>query len=438
MKNVFKKMVFVFAACSSLSVFGYLVLDKSYRAHLDFPLYKNESYKGGTRAAEFADFMEVALRMIDVQKILAEKNKQNLQRVFHAKELACVTGKLKLFRDRPYDQHHRTFKGIFDISKKDTYDIVVRYSNGLGFKQSDGAPDVRGMAVKIFGVYNNETGKEQNMDLTMTNSPTPFGRDTEEFVTFMEKVVKFGPTLGGAVFTALHPTAGSHLLKTTGAVPYGLDMAPTLASTRFWGGHAYLLGKDDAMKFNVTPQTKELSKVYNGKVVTTKIIEAIRNNTPSLHFRAMGSFDGYGDDQGYTSFEDYLSKELFEKLSEQDIKYTLNLQLETNDPRKTPIEDNNKEWKEQDTPSIPVGEIILEEGFSYNDCDKLRFTPGNYIPEHRPLSNMGRGRLFAYDASQHGRNAPVVEPDASFVEKLRQQRARERAGIVFEQRPSKK
>jgi catalase len=84
------------------------------------------------------------------------------------------------------------------------------------------------------------------------------------------------------------------------------------------------------------------------------------------------------------------------------------VQLEK-DPQTTPIEDALVEWKESDSPSIPVAELVLDREIEPHVCEVARFTPGHCIAEHRPLGNMGRGRLFSYDASQRGRHAATEE-----------------------------
>ena len=69
------------------------------------------------------------------------------------------------------------------------------------------------------------------------------------------------------------------------------------------------------------------------------------------------------------------------------------------------------EWKEADSPSIPVAELTLDREIDIRDIRSLRFTPGHFIPEHRPLGNLGRGRIFTYESSQTGRHADIDEPD---------------------------
>lgn len=382
-------------------------------ASLDFPLYKNEKYYKGSKQAELASFLQGGLRVQKAQQKIAKttqyltedkeyRSKAGVGRVFHRKSHGCAVGKLNLIDNRPLDPQGATAVGMFDPNKTKSYDVVVRFSNGVGFSQSDKLPDVRGAAIKVFDVYNSSTGKFQTVDLLMTNSPTPFGKDFLEFADFMDLVASLGPNVGGAAF-ATHPRAALSLFKTTGLPIVSNYKVKSLATTRFWSGHPYLLGSDLAMKFNIIPtQTDEPTK----KEIKTK-----------RHFR----YD-YLPEWG-----DYLEEDLAQRLKRGPVKYTFALQLEKN-TKATPIEDNLTEWTEENSPSIPVAELVLDQQTLANfrggngdaNCDSLRFTPGHYIPDHRPLSNMGRGRIFGYEASQIGRNANEEEPGADFISKFRE------------------
>ena len=69
------------------------------------------------------------------------------------------------------------------------------------------------------------------------------------------------------------------------------------------------------------------------------------------------------------------------------------------------------EWKEIDSPSIPVADLeLVRESIAINN-ELLRFSPVHFISAHRPLGNLARGRLFTYTASQDGRAADTTEPD---------------------------
>ncbi len=338
-------------------------------------------------------FRIAAKKISEAQEKLARKNNvyQKKSRVFHAKQHACLSGKLKLFTHRTYDVKQETFVGLFDVKNKSSYDLLIRFSNGLGIIQHDKEPDVRGIAMKIFDVKSEQTGKITNVDLLMTNSPTPVAKNLNDFVSFMEYIVNFGPTQGSIRYAVSNPDAAPALFGGAGILPYGIR---SLTTIQYWSGHPYLLGPNKAMKLTLIPQQKRESKGWELLL------------------------DG----------ENYLRQDLDVRLKNESVKFTLALQLEV-DPVNTPIENNLKEWTPESSPFIPVGEVIIEKRYITGTttaiesiCDNMIFTPANYIPEHRPLSNMGRGRLVAYRASQMGRiwrSESRVGPSSNLVKYLR-------------------
>jgi len=354
--------------------------------NLDFPLYKNEHYYNNSKEQELASFMDGANRVRIAQQKIAESESAGLSRVFHTKQHGCFVGKLNILNKRPMDSNKETFVGMFDPENKQSYDVLVRFSNGLGISQHDKLVDVRGMAIKVIDVKNSQTGQMQNVDLLMTNSPTPGGKDFLEFADFMDLVAEYGPTVG-ALFFFPHLRATWSLIKATGIPLIDNYSVKSMATQRYWSGHPYLLGTDKAMKFNVIPtETQEMS---------TAEIESMGSNAQSFLFHDLSS-----------------------RIQDHSVRFTFALQLEK-DPHLTPIEDNLDEWTEKASPSIDVAELVIEKqhdphtGALHHACQEMRFTPAHYIPEHRPLSNMGRGRLFAYEASQKGRSQKAAKEPTS-------------------------
>lgn len=363
-------------------------------------LYVNERYKGD-KEKELAEFKDHARRVLEAQKALAAKHQPgNPQRVFHTKAHACLAGKLTLLEDRPKITQH----GIFGPRGKSAYNVLARFSSGVGFAQHDLIPDVRGIALKIFGVTDGSAaaqGKEpRTVDFVMTNSTNAFGKDQEDFVQFMDATVEFDPIRLGK-FLAGHIDVARLLIKAT------FKIIPSLATEQYWSGHPYLLGPHQAMKFNVRPV--EVSQV--------EIDEALQQEASRLQSIAsdnlVGQINRWLDMRNQLENSkvnpNYLSIELRNRLQRGPIKFVFSVQLEK-DPQSTPIENGLVEWKESDSPSISVAELVLDREIDSEICRNLRFTPGNCIPDHRPLGNLGRGRVFTYKASQIGRNAAAEEP----------------------------
>ena len=97
-----------------------------------------------------------------------------MDRAFHAKS-TLATGQAELtFLDLPGDLRH----GFAQPGR--TYPAIVRFSNAAGTGQSDAAPDLRGVALRV------QVSPEvaESHDLLMTNFPVSHARDAREFVEF--------------------------------------------------------------------------------------------------------------------------------------------------------------------------------------------------------------------------------------------------------------
>lgn len=330
-------------------------------------LYRNERHKFGDPEAERAEFLHHVEQVHAVQSQRAHDDFNGRpQRVFHMKGHAALLGTLTLRPDRPTATRH----GLFADSAPQHYNVLARFSNGEGRRQHDLRPDVRGVALKIFGAPDAD-GSTRCVDWLMTNTPNPFGRDQQQFIEFM--VADASGNLALTAFLALHPHIAALVAAASAPVA-------SLATQRYWSGHPYLLGADRAMKFNIQPLA-----------VPTRIAAVL------------SSLD-----------HDHLRDELMQRLENGPIRYTLSVQLEVDEAR-TPIEDALVEWKEDDSPSIAVADLVLTRVCQTVDAETLRFTPAHHIAAHRPLGNLARGRLFTYEASQQGRAARPSDPTEADV-----------------------
>ena len=353
-------------------------IPQSWNMMYDFELYKNEAYFGGSKEAELKQFVESSKIVLESQRKLAKKNLRN-RRVFHAKQHACITGKLRSIDDRPLDTEGLTYQGLF--KKDQEFDVLVRFSNGLGLIDHDKKPDFRGLAFKVIDA---QEGK--NADFLTINTPVGIGEGVAQFIDFTQKVVKYGAVIGTSLYAAANPRAGVGVIKATGLLPYKVR---SLTTIHYWGGHPYLLGPDHAMRLVIRPADDQKKSIR----------QLIRSG------------------------RDFLKLDLQEKILEKELVFQVGLQLEV-DPESTPIEDNVDAWTEQETPFIHVADLVLERQFvdtqlHRQTCEMARFSPGNYHEDHRPLSNLGRARIMTYHASQKGRNANFSRVTKEDIERLR-------------------
>jgi hypothetical protein len=248
-----------------------------------------------------------------VQKTLAENSDKISRRVFHAKSHGSLLGELRLRPNRPNAVRH----GLLADGAPETYRVLARFSSGRGTIEPDLRPDVRGLALKIFG----EKGAPATVDFPMTNSPVAFGSDHAEFVAFMESSMSLASQ---AVFFSGHPAVAARLLECA------LRLTESVAALRYWTGHAYLLGPDQAMKMNLRP-----------------VLE------PGLGHPLKDAVHLIFDDN-------YYAHELAARAEQTEIRFVLSVQLQKDlDPDATPVENTLIEWKEEDSPSLAVADWCL-------------------------------------------------------------------------------
>lgn len=317
----------------------------------------------------------LAERLRDMQRRRARGGRAD--RALHAKGQAGLEAEFTVLPDLPDPAR----QGLF--AKPATYKTYVRFSNGVGLRQSDRMPDVRGIAVKVVGVAGKkiipgmENAPTQDF-LAILQRATPF-RDAEEFVWFAlaaehptlllpRLVARFGPgrTLG--------------LLR---GIPSGVGRPiVSLAANRYFSALPIRFGPY-AVKYALTPRA-----------------------TIDL-----------GAARGLSA--DYLAEELGERLEAGPVSYDFQVQFFVDEER-TPIEDASREWPEAEAPFHTVGRLTLplqavesERGQRVAQfVEQLSFDPWHALVEHRPLGNMMRARNAAYRLSTQERGA-APEPDGS-------------------------
>lgn len=286
-------------------------------------------------------------------------DQQTMKRAFHAKSHGCLKGEFRVASNlHPSLQH-----GLFKTPGK-SYEVLGRFSNGVGFFQKDATADVKGFAFKVRNVEGErlinlpELDMGQVQDFTMTNNPTPLADNVENFVNLGMAVDK--GLLHGLRFLFQNQDIAKIVIKRI----YGRKVK-TLVNESFWSGSPYLLGPEQAVKWNVTPC----------QLVATPTVNE--------------------------NDENFLRTQLQNTLNSQDVCFNFNVQIQY-DKEKQPIERHLIEWKESETPSINIAQIIfpaaLNQNFSQNDehCEKLPFNPWNGLKAHQPLGNMNRARGQIY------------------------------------------
>jgi hypothetical protein len=298
---------------------------------------------------------------------------KRVDRALHAKANLGVEAELAVLA---VPEHARA--GLF--ASPATYPAYVRFSNGAGARQPDGAPDVRGVAIKVVGAPGKkiipglEAAKTQ--DFLLIRSPaTPF-RNADEFV--------------GLVRAAAEPWRLPRL---------AFDLGP-------------------GRLFSILGQLRKGLAEPMGSLATTRYFSAlpIKLGAYAVHYAL---FPHASAPEAAARTPGELGAELAERLRAGPGSYDLRVQFYVDETR-TPIEDASVEWKESDAPFVTVAQLTLKrqdtasargrkiaeaiEGFS--------FDPWHATEDHRPLGAVMRARNAAYRLSTQARKASP-EPDGT-------------------------
>lgn len=309
---------------------------------------------------EAARFESYASFFAEIQKKRAAKRPP--ERALHAKANLGALATLEILADVPADAR----LGMF--AEPTTYRAIVRYSNGSASHQPDKKPDVRGLAVKVFGVPGKKLipGMEDatTQDFLAIRSASQPVRDADEFI----KLVRAAQTPVLVPFRLIGSLGFGRAIGLIRAVLAGLKV-PTapLAATAYYS----------ALPISYGPYAVHYAFIPRDPLTVT----------------AGGS----------------LGDELAARLRTAPVIYDLCIQFYT-DSVATPIEDASVEWKSPlvkvATLTLPVQDPSSARGQKIQaTIDQLAFDPWHSRSDLRPLGNMMRARNVAYRASTMGRNA---------------------------------
>ena len=303
----------------------------------------------------------------------ARARKHGMGRGLHIKPHAGLKASFTVNADVP--EYARV--GLF--AKPDTYKAYVRFSNGMGLRQDDRTPDVRGIAVKLVGVG----GKKV--------IPPLADAKTQDFLAIQGAglPISTGEDFAFIVLAGMKP----------------LTLFPKLVS-RFGIGGTFRLLKGLA-KSRQPPPGSQATRDYFSAVPIKFGPYAVR-----YKFKALQTDEGPAGDT-----PDYLSTELQKRISAGPVAFDFQVQFFI-DEKQTPIEDAAVDWAAapfvtlgrltitQQNPGSPEGEALTKY------VESLSFDPWHAQEELRPIGNFMRARNAAYRLSTSTRKA-AAEPDGS-------------------------
>ncbi|MBC5765975.1 catalase [Ramlibacter albus] len=285
-------------------------------------------------------------------------------RALHRKQLCAAHGTLEVLDGLPAFTRH----GLFAVPHD--FEVWVRLSNGGFDSAPDRVPDVRGFAMRVFGVQGPSAlgGTVDSQDFTLINHESFAFANADEFVHFavaasrgqgelFKYVLKRYGLLGG-------PRKLGKLLRTQ-TKPFSGFATETLFSAVPMANGPY------AVRLRLLPSPA------NGKPV------------PGAREDWAGDFAA--------------------RLREGPLHWDLQMQYFATE-EVTPIEDASRSWP---TPYTTVARLMLprqdirsEDGQALGrKVDALAIDPWHALADHRPLGNVQRARKVVYYASQKARGA---------------------------------
>ncbi|WP_327433450.1 peroxidase family protein [Streptomyces sp. NBC_01236] len=323
-----------------------------------------EQYEGGSPEAERLVFERLARELMDVQVKNRRAGGGGISRTFHAKApVAVENARLRFHDDLPVALR----SGFAQPGAE--YPATVRLSNASGVRQGDGAPDLRGAAVRV------RVSEGESHDLLATSYPVSHARNAREFVAFAKAMAGARNPVQKAfgLFVKLPLAVG---LAAANRMRRNVQAATrhtvnSLASETYWSRGAILWGEAGPVRYLLRP--------------------------------APGSPPSAAADR---SDPEFLHREIAGRLARTDVVFELCVQRYV-DERHTPVEDASVEWKDTMAPAVPVARLTIpsqdlstaEARAAARRIEDLAFNPWYTTDGFRPLGNINRARKAAYHAS---------------------------------------
>jgi catalase len=308
-----------------------------------------------------------------------------LKRGFHAKGTG-VRAKFKVSPDIPKALQVDFFKPNAE------YEALIRFSNARGEVLGDLAKDQRGFAfrVKTFqGARLIPDDYSDIQDFLMTNTPVSFARNPVQFIEVGEILLDGTAKVPGKLIRKYGFKEARRIL--------GVFLAPVISfkplqMNQYWSRTSYKFG-DTSVRYLVRPSAG--SKTLSSAGQFLGVLRSIFTGVPQK--------------------ENYLREKLLGALKEGDLYFDFCIQLFV-DEKRTPIEDAYIEWKESDSPPIPIATLTIPkqdlDPQLQADMEQMAFNPWR-TEEITPLGLINLARKTVYDASAINRGSSLKKHPSS-------------------------
>ena len=311
-------------------------------------------------------------------------------RSVHAKSHGLLTGSLTVLDNLPAE----LAQGLF--AKSATYPVVLRLSTVPGDILDDKVSTPRGLSMKVIGVDGARLdGSEGDVtqDFVLVNGPVFSAANAKKFLGNLKMLAKttdkapkakevLSAVLQGVEKVVEAVGGESVTLKSLGGHPETNPLGET-----YYSQSPFLYGPYMA-KFAVFPVTDSLLALKDEKV-------DLKDRPDGLRDAMLDYFARNGGD------------------------WELRVQF-CRDIEKQPIDDTSVEWKEEDTPYIPVARIHVDAQTAWSEArtravdDGMAFSVWHGLAAHRPIGSVNRIRKAVYESSKRFRaehnNVTISEP----------------------------
>jgi len=217
----------------------------------------------------------------------------------------------------------------------------------------------------------------------MTNTPISFARNPVQFIEVGEILLG---EIGNVIPRLVKKYGFKEARRILGVFLEPLISFQPLQLHQYWSRTSYKFG-DHAIRYLIRPATgsKTMSSIQQLLGVLRSVMA------------------------GKTQRENYFQGKLLEALKESDLRFEFCIQLFV-DEHKTPVEDAYIEWKESDSPPIPIATLILSKQSLdpqlQVEIEHMAFNPW-HTKDFTPLGLINLARKKVYDASAMHRGASV-------------------------------
>jgi len=327
----------------------------------------------------FDHLAERVQRMQDRAQEIARKKDPSalIRRGFHAKGTG-VRAKFKVRSDLP----ERLRAGVFQPGVE--YEALVRFSNARGEVLGDLGKDQRGIAIRLKTNPGENLSAEDSsniQDFLMTNTPVSFARNPDQFI-------EVGEILLDGTARVIPNLVRKYGIQEARRI-LGVFLAPIISfrplqMNQYWSRTSYQYG-EFAIRYLIRPVVG--SNIWSTPRQISEVFHSLRHDTSRR--------------------ENYMREKLREALQEGDVCFDFCIQLFV-DEKKTPVEDAYIEWKESDSPPIPIALLLIPkqeiDDRLQQEMERMAFSPWN-TKDLIPLGRINLARKQVYDASAEHRGA---------------------------------